>query len=279
MSFFRIIWRKITKFYYSNLPLEKVFFNKYYNPKYTWCRSDKGPSCVGSDNYTTKILRSKLPIFIKKYKIKSILDAGCGDFYWMKNINLIKINYYGLDIVSKLIEKNKKLYSKKNITFFKSNLVKDKLPKVDLIICRDVLTRSSQKNNILIHSPEKFDEKSCELIKSYKPDLIIVIAYGLIIPAYFLNIAKFGFINVHFSLLPHWRGAAPIEHTLLNGDKKTGVSIIKLTEKLDAGPILMQSKCQVKSSDTVDTLKERVQQLEGELFIDCINQLDTSLYE
>ena len=110
MSFFRIIWRKITKFYYSNLPLEKVFFNKYYNPKYTWCRSDKGPSCVGSDNYTTKILRSKLPIFIKKYKIKSILDAGCGDFYWMKNINLIKINYYGLDIVSKLIEKNKKLY-------------------------------------------------------------------------------------------------------------------------------------------------------------------------
>lgn len=150
MSFFRIIWRKITKFYYSNLPLEKVFFNKYYNPKYTWCRSDKGPSCVGSDNYTTKILRSKLPIFIKKYKIKSILDAGCGDFYWMKNINLIKINYYGLDIVSKLIEKNKKLYSKKNITFFKSNLVKDKLPKVDLIICRDVLTRSSQKNNILI---------------------------------------------------------------------------------------------------------------------------------
>ena len=98
MNIFRIIWRKFVQFYYSKLPLEKVFFNKYYNPKYTWCRSDRGPSCVGSDNYTTKVLRSKLPIFIKKYKIKSILDAGCGDFYWMKNINLTKINYYGLDI-------------------------------------------------------------------------------------------------------------------------------------------------------------------------------------
>ena len=150
MNIFRIIWRKLIQFYYSKLPLEKVFFNKYYNPKFTWCRPNRSPSCVGSDNYTTKVLRSKLPFLIKEYKIKSILDAGCGDFYWMKNINLTKINYYGIDIVSRLIEKNKKLYSKKNIIFFNNNLIKDTLQKVDLIICRDVLTRSSQKNNILI---------------------------------------------------------------------------------------------------------------------------------
>ena len=169
MNIFRIIWRKFIKFYYSNLPLEKVFFNKYYNPKYTWCRTNRGPSCVGSDNYTTQILRSKLPILIKKYKIKSILDAGCGDFYWMKKINLRRINYYGLDIVSKLIEKNKKLYSKKNVTFFKSNIVKDKLPKVDLIICRDVLTRSSEKNNILILK-NFVRSKSKYLLTTFYPD-------------------------------------------------------------------------------------------------------------
>ena len=69
------------------------------------------------------------------------------------------------------------------------------------------------------------------------------------------------------------------EQVLKNGDKETGCTIHFVTSELDAGPILMQSKCQVKPSDTVDTLKERVQQLEGELFIDCINQLDTSLYE
>ena len=89
-------------------------------------------------------------------------------------------------------------------------------------------------------------------------------------------------INVHPSLLPKYSGGMDTnihEQVLKNGDKETGCTIHFVTSELDAGPILMQSKCQVKSSDTVDTLKERVQQLEGELFIDCINQLDTSLYE
>ena len=169
MNILRIIWRKLIQFYYSKLPLEKVFFNKYYNPKYTWCRPNRGPSCVGSDNYTTKVLRSKLPYLIKKYKINSILDAGCGDFYWMKNINLSRTNYHGMDIVSKLIEENKKLYAKENITFSNSNLVKDLIPKVDLIICRDVLTRSSKKNNILILK-NFIRSKSKYLMTTFYPD-------------------------------------------------------------------------------------------------------------
>ncbi len=98
----------------------------------------------------------------------------------------------------------------------------------------------AKKNNLEIYYPSTIDEKVIEQTKSLKPDLIIVVAYGMILPTSFINIPKYGCINIHFSLLPRWRGAAPIEHTLLAGDNKTGVSIINITSKLDAGDILMQ---------------------------------------
>ena len=98
----------------------------------------------------------------------------------------------------------------------------------------------AKKNNIEIYYPSTIDDKVIEQTKSLKPDLIIVVAYGIILPTSFINIPKYGCINIHVSLLPRWRGAAPIEHALLEGDNKTGVSIINITSKLDAGDILMQ---------------------------------------
>ena len=98
----------------------------------------------------------------------------------------------------------------------------------------------ADKNNIEVFYPTSIDNKVIEKVKSLKPDLIIVIAYGIILPSTFLNIPKYGCINVHVSLLPRWRGAAPIEHTLLAGDKKTGISVISVSPNLDAGDILMQ---------------------------------------
>ena len=98
----------------------------------------------------------------------------------------------------------------------------------------------ADKNNIEVFYPSTIDDTVIQQVKSLEPDLIIVIAYGIILPASFLNIPKFGCINIHVSLLPRWRGAAPIEHALLAGDDKTGISIISVSPKLDAGDILMQ---------------------------------------
>ena len=98
----------------------------------------------------------------------------------------------------------------------------------------------AKKNNIEIYYPSTIDDKVIEQTKNLKPDLIIVVAYGIILPKSFINIPKYGCINIHVSLLPRWRGATPIEHALLEGDNKTGISIINITSKLDAGDILMQ---------------------------------------
>ncbi len=100
----------------------------------------------------------------------------------------------------------------------------------------------SDKINIKVFHPIKFDEQTINQIKELNPDLIIVMAYGKILPKEVLELPKYGCINIHVSILPRWRGAAPIEHALMNGDKETGISIIKLNEQLDAGPIIAQKK-------------------------------------
>ena len=83
------------------------------------------------------------------------------------------------------------------------------------------IEKLAKKNNIKVHSPDKLDDNSFHLIESYKPDLIIVMAYGLIIPKNILNIPTFGCINMNLSLLPRWRGASPIEYALINDDNET----------------------------------------------------------
>ena len=100
----------------------------------------------------------------------------------------------------------------------------------------------SDQINIKVFHPKNFDQETINKIKEFKPDLIIVMAYGKILSKDVLELPKYGCINIHVSILPRWRGAAPIEHTLMNGDKETGISIIKLIEQLDAGPIIAQQK-------------------------------------
>ena len=110
------------------------------------------------------------------------------------------------------------------------------------------------KNNLKIFLPSNIDETIINKTKSLKPDLIIVVAYGLILPEEFLNIPTYGCINIHVSLLPRWRGAAPIEHTLLEGDNKTGISIIKISPELDAGDIIMQESLLIDNDIYSDDL-------------------------
>ncbi|SVA05764.1 uncharacterized protein METZ01_LOCUS58618 [marine metagenome] len=128
-------------------------------------------------------------------------------------------------------------------------------------------------NNIKVNFPTRLDEEAFDLIKSYKPDLIIVMAYGLLIPTKILNFPQYGCINIHVSLLPRWRGASPIEHTLLNGDTETGITIIKLIEKLDAGPIIAQKKIPVVENINKDDLSDKLTQLGSDLLIDILPKL------
>ena len=128
-------------------------------------------------------------------------------------------------------------------------------------------------NNIKVNFTTKLDEEAFDLIKSYKPDIIIVMAYGLLIPTKILNFPQYGCINIHVSLLPRWRGASPIEHTLLNGDTETGITIIKLIEKLDAGPILVQKKIPVVENINKDDLSDKLTQLGSDLLIDILPKL------
>ena len=97
----------------------------------------------------------------------------------------------------------------------------------------------SNNNKLNLRTPENLnDSDEYKFFKKLSADLVVVVAYGKLIPKYFLNEPKFGFINIHASLLPKWRGAAPIQRAIMNGDRKIGVSIMKIEEKLDSGPVL-----------------------------------------
>ena len=100
-----------------------------------------------------------------------------------------------------------------------------------------------KKNGINFRNPPSLSsEEEFENFKELFPDVVVVVSYGQIIPKNFLKIAKFGFINIHASLLPKWRGAAPIQRAIMNGDKKIGVSIMKIEEQLDSGPVLTSNE-------------------------------------
>ena len=131
----------------------------------------------------------------------------------------------------------------------------------------------ASKYEIKVHTPSKLDKEYYGIIKSYKPDLIIVMAYGLLIPKKFLNIPIHGFINIHLSLLPKWRGASPIENTLLNGDNLSGVTIIKLIDKLDAGPIITQKEYLIKKNENKDELLKKLNDLGCELLLNILPKL------
>ena len=117
------------------------------------------------------------------------------------------------------------------------------------------------ENKISVFYPQKLDDIIYKQLKKIQPDIIIVMAYGLLLPSKFLTLPKLGCINIHVSLLPRWRGAAPIQHTLLNGDDVSGISIIKLEKKLDAGPILFQKKINLPNHINKDDLELKLTDL------------------
>jgi len=125
----------------------------------------------------------------------------------------------------------------------------------------------AQNNNIPVHQPNNI-KGATVLIKSLKPDLAILIAYGQIIPKEILDVPIHGFINVHGSLLPKYRGAACIQAAILNGDKTTGVTIQKMEIKLDTGPILKQTEIEIEEKEIAETLHDKLSLLSAQILPD-----------
>jgi len=124
-------------------------------------------------------------------------------------------------------------------------------------------TPSSLKNN----------EEEYNYLKELNADIAIVVAYGQIIPKEYLSLVKKGFINIHASLLPKWRGAAPIQRSIMNLEKETGFSIMKIEEKLDTGPVCNFYKLNIEADDNSEKMAEKISALASEKILDNIDKI------
>jgi methionyl-tRNA formyltransferase len=119
----------------------------------------------------------------------------------------------------------------------------------------------------------KDNKEEYNYLKEIDADIGIVVAYGQIIPKEYLSLAKKGFINIHASLLPKWRGAAPIQRSIMNLEKETGISIMKIEEKLDAGPVCNSYKIEITDTDNKETISEKLSALAAEKILDNIDEI------
>ena len=135
-------------------------------------------------------------------------------------------------------------------------------------------------NNLKIYQPENFkDNALIDEIRAMEPDLIVVVAYGKILPKEVLDIPKYGVINLHSSLLPRFRGAAPINAAIIHGDSKSGVSIMYVEEELDAGPVILQKETEISDEDTFLTLHDRLKDMGADLLVEAIELIKDNKVE
>lgn len=130
------------------------------------------------------------------------------------------------------------------------------------------------KYNIPVLQPEKIrDEAFINIIQKLRPDIIVVIAYGKILPKAILDIPPKGCINVHASLLPKYRGAAPINWAIINGEKETGITTMLMDEGMDTGDILLTERVEIQDNDTTDSVYEKLKDIGANLLIKTISGL------
>ena len=128
-----------------------------------------------------------------------------------------------------------------------------------------------------VEQPQTFNDPDVlAVLESYNPDFLVVVAYGLILPRKVLEIPKEFSINVHGSFLPFWRGAAPINHAIFNKDPYTGVTIIKMSEELDAGPILRQEKVMLDHTETFGSLHQVLSELGAKNLLKTLSNINAS---
>lgn len=132
------------------------------------------------------------------------------------------------------------------------------------------------EKNIKVYQPEKLRENKeiVDTLKDINPDVICVVAYGKIIPKEILEIPKYGCVNLHPSLLPQYRGSAPIQWAILNGDKETGVTTMYLDEGMDSGDIILQTKTLIDKDETSGELWDRLSKIGAELLVETLEKIE-----
>ena len=132
------------------------------------------------------------------------------------------------------------------------------------------------EKNIKVYQPEKLRENKeiVDILKDINPDVICVVAYGKIIPKEILEIPKYGCVNVHPSLLPQYRGSAPIQWAILNGDKETGVTTMYLDEGMDSGDIILRTKTPIDKDETSGELWDRLSKIGAELLVETLEKIE-----
>ncbi len=133
----------------------------------------------------------------------------------------------------------------------------------------------AQKHGVPVYQPEKMrDGSALAILREHQPDLIAVAAYGRILPREMLELPPLGCVNVHSSLLPRWRGAAPIHWAMMAGDAETGVTIMHMAEELDAGDIILQRSTPIGPEESVESLHDRLAEMGGELLVEALARLE-----
>jgi methionyl-tRNA formyltransferase len=136
---------------------------------------------------------------------------------------------------------------------------------------------AAEELDLEVLQPEKIDKGFIDQIKEDTPDAIVVVAYGEIIPEELLDLPEYGCINVHPSLLPKYRGASPIQEALLNGDEETGITIMKMDEELDHGPILLIKRVAIDPSDDFTKLSKKLSESSAILLLLALNDIEQGI--
>ena len=135
----------------------------------------------------------------------------------------------------------------------------------------------AKKLNISVRCPRNLNQDTeYDYIKKINPKVIVVVAYGQIIPKKFLDLPGITFLNIHASILPKWRGAAPIQRAIMNLDNESGISIMKIVSKLDSGPVMMKSKTQISKDTNYDELSKKLSNLGAKLILDSLNLIQNN---
>ena len=133
----------------------------------------------------------------------------------------------------------------------------------------------AEKNGITVYQPDSVrTEESLTLMKELNPDCVVVVAYGKIIPSEMLKLPKLGFVNVHGSLLPKYRGAAPIQWSIIDGEKKTGVTTMQMDDGIDTGDMLEVSETEIGENETAGELFDRLAEMGGKLIVSTLSKLE-----
>ncbi len=142
-------------------------------------------------------------------------------------------------------------------------------------IISSAVQQLAEKLNLTVRCPEMLDnDKEYNFLKDLKPNVVVVVAYGKIIPKKILHLKGITFLNIHASILPKWRGAAPIQRAIMNLDKETGVSVMKVIPKLDSGPVMMKSKITISKNSNFEELSFKLSNLGAKLIIESLNLVE-----